>query len=123
MGQVLVDSDSLTAIGDAIRKKTNQVIKYRPAEMPAAINNINSLKLGGYKVNITQSDHQTIHVVQSTFSDQESGFTIEDHPTINISLTADPDYKAGNLNHTSFTFSNDVREVNISATPAHLIPG
>ena len=51
MGQVLVDSDSLTAIGDAIRKKTNQVIKYKPAEMPAAINNINSLKLGGYKVN------------------------------------------------------------------------
>ena len=64
MGQVLVDSDSLTAIGDAIRKKTNQVIKYKPAEMPAAINSINSLKLGGYKVNITQSDHQTIHVTQ-----------------------------------------------------------
>lgn len=118
MGQVLVDSDSLTAIGDAIRKKTNQVIKYKPVEMPAAINNINSLKLGGYKVNITQSDHQTIHVVQSTFSDQESGFTIEDHPTINISLTADPGYKAGNLNRTTFTFSNDVREVDIFATEA-----
>ena len=118
MGQVLVDSDSLTAIGDAIRKKTNQVIKYKPAEMPAAINNINSLKLGGYKVNITQSDHQTIHVVQSTFSDQESDFTIEDHPTINISLTADPGYRAGNLNRTTFTFSNDVREVDIFATEA-----
>ena len=104
MGKVLVDSDSLTAIGDAIRKKTNQVIKYKPAEMPAAINNINSLKLGGYKVNIAQSDHQTIHVVQSTFSDQESGFTIEDHPTINISLTADPGYIAGSLNLTNFTF-------------------
>ena len=122
MGQVLVDSDSLTAIGDAIRKKTNQVIKYKPAEMPAAINNINSLKLGGYKVNITQSDHQTIHVVQSTFSDQESGFTIEDHPTINISLTADPGYIAGSLNLTNFTFSNDVREVNIFATEATYSP-
>ena len=122
MGQVLVDSDSLTAIGDAIRKKTNQVIKYKPAEMPAAINNINSLKLGGYKVNITQSDHQTIHVVQSTFSDQESSFTIEDHPTINISLTADPGYKAGNLNRTTFTFSNDVREVDIFATEATYSP-
>ena len=122
MGQVLVDSDSLTAIGDAIRKKTNQVIKYKPAEMPAAINNINSLKLGGYKVNITQSDHQTIHVVQSTFSDQESGFTIEDHPTINISLTADPGYRAGNLNRTTFTFSNDVREVDIFATEATYYP-
>ena len=122
MGQVLVDSDSLTAIGDAIRKKTNQVIKYKPAEMPAAINNINSLKLGGYKVNITQSDHQTIHVVQSTFSDQESGFTIEDHPTINISLTADPGYIAGSLNLTNFTFSNDVREVDIFATAATQSP-
>ena len=122
MGQVLVDSDSLTAIGDAIRKKTNQVIKYKPAEMPAAINNINSLKLGGYKVNITQSDHQTIHVVQSTFSDQESGFTIEDHPTINISLTADPGYIAGSLNLTNFTFSNDVREVDIFATEATYSP-
>ena len=122
MGQVLVDSDSLTAIGDAIRKKTNQVIKYKPAEMPAAINSINSLKLGGYKVNITQSDHQTIHVVQSTFSDQESSFTIEDHPTINISLTADPGYIAGNLNLTTFTFSNDVREVDIFATAASYSP-
>ena len=122
MGQVLVDSDSLTAIGDAIRKKTNQVIKYKPAEMPAAINNINSLKLGGYKVNITQSDHQTIHVTQSTFSDQESSFTIEDHPTINISLTADPGYRAGNLNRTTFTFSNDVREVDIFATAATRSP-
>ena len=122
MGQVLVDSDSLTAIGDAIRKKTNQVIKYKPAEMPAAINNINSLKLGGYKANITQSDHQTIHVVQSTFSDQESSFTIEDHPTINISLTADPGYRAGNLNRTTFTFSNDVREVDIFATEATYSP-
>ena len=122
MGQVLVDSDSLTAIGDAIRKKTNQVIKYKPAEMPAAINSINSLKLGGYKVNITQSDHQTIHVVQSTFSDQESSFTIEDHPTINISLTADPGYRAGNLNRTTFTFSNDVREVDIFATEATYSP-
>ena len=122
MGQVLVDSDSLTAIGDAIRKKTNQVIKYKPAEMPAAINSINSLKLGGYKVNITQSDHQTIHVTQSTFNDQESGFTIEDHPTINISLTADPGYIAGSLNLTNFTFSNDVREVNIFATEATYSP-
>ena len=122
MGQVLVDSDSLTAIGDAIRKKTNQVIKYKPAEMPAAINSINSLKLGGYKVNITQSDHQTIHVTQSTFNDQESGFTIEDHPTINISLTADPGYIAGSLNLTNFTFSNDVREVDIFATEATYSP-
>ena len=122
MGQVLVDSDSLTAIGDAIRKKTNQVIKYKPAEMPAAINSINSLKSGGYKVNITQSDHQTIHVTQSTFNDQESGFTIEDHPTINISLTADPGYIAGSLNLTNFTFSNDVREVDIFATPATYSP-
>lgn len=121
--QVLIDSDSLTAIADAIRAKTNQDTKFKPAEMPAAINNIPSIKNGGFKVNITQSDHQTIKVNQSdSFTISSSGGTIDDFPTIEASITAAEGYEPGELNHDNFTFSNDVREVNISATPAHLIP-
>ena len=37
MGQVLVDSNSLTAIGDAIRSKNKQIVKYKPNEMAGAI--------------------------------------------------------------------------------------
>ena len=91
--------------------------------MPAAINNIPSIKNGGFKVNIIQSDHQTIKVNQSdSFTISSSGGTIDDFPTIEVLITADEGYEPGELNHDNFTFSNDVREVNISATPAHLIP-
>ena len=121
--QVLIDSSSLMAIADAIRAKTNQDTKFKPAEMPAAINNIPSIKNGGFKVNITQSDHQTIKVNQSdSFTISSSGGTIDDFPTIEVSITADEGYEPGELNHDNFTFSNDVREVNISTTPANLIP-
>lgn len=77
---------------------------------------------GGYKVNITQSEHQTITVSQPSFNNQTAGFTINDYPTINVSLKADPGYIAGSLNRTNFTFSNDVREVDISATAASRSP-
>lgn len=42
MGQVLVDSNSLTAIADAIRAKNKQVIKYKPNEMATAIKSIST---------------------------------------------------------------------------------
>lgn len=37
MSQVLIDPSSLTAIGDAIRSKNKQVVKYKPNEMAGAI--------------------------------------------------------------------------------------
>ena len=37
MGQVLVDSNSLTAIAEAIRSKNKQTVKYKPNEMAEAI--------------------------------------------------------------------------------------
>lgn len=77
---------------------------------------------GGYKVNITQSEHQTITVSQPSFDNRTAGFTIDDYPTINVSLKADPGYTAGSLNLTNFTFSNDVREVDIFATEATQSP-
>lgn len=118
MANVLINDTYLKAIGEAIRSKLGTVLKYKPSEMATAINNIQTLKGGGYKVNITQSEHQTITVSQPSFNNRTAGFTIDDYPSINVSLKADPGYIAGSLNRTNFTFSNDVREVDIFATAA-----
>ena len=122
MANVLINDIYLKAIGEAIRSKLGTVLKYKPSEMATAINNIQTLKGGGYKVNITQSEHQTITVSQPSFNNRTAGFTIDDYPSINVSLKADPGYIAGSLNHTNFTFSNDVREVDIFATEATYSP-
>lgn len=122
MANVLINDTYLKAIGEAIRSKLGTVLKYKPSEMATAINNIQTLKGGGYKVNITQSEHQTITVSQPSFNNQTAGFTIDDYPSINVSLKADPGYIAGSLNRTNFTFSNDVREVDIFATAATQSP-
>ena len=122
MANVLINDTYLKAIGEAIRSKLGTVLKYKPSEMATAINNIQTLKGGGYKVNITQSEHQTITVSQPSFNNRTAGFTIDDYPSINVSLKADPGYTAGSLNLTNFTFSNDVREVNIFATEATYSP-
>ena len=122
MANVLINDTYLKAIGEAIRSKLGTVLKYKPSEMATAINNIQTLKGGGYKVNITQSEHQTITVSQPSFNNRTAGFTIDDYPSINVSLKADPGYTAGSLNLTNFTFSNDVREVDIFATPATYSP-
>ena len=122
MANVLINDTYLKAIGEAIRSKLGTVLKYKPSEMATAINNIQTLKGCGYKVNITQSEHQTITVSQPSFNNRTAGFTIDDYPSINVSLKADPGYIAGSLNLTNFTFSNDVREVDIFATPATYSP-
>lgn len=122
MSKVLVEESSLQNIANAIRTMSNKTDKYMPSEMATAINNIQTLKGGGYKVNITQSEHQTITVSQFSFDNRTAGFTINDYPTINVSLKADPGYIAGSLNRTNFTFSNDVREVDIFATAATQSP-
>ena len=59
---------------------------------------------------------------QPSFNNRTAGFTIDDYPSINVSLKADPGYIAGSLNRTNFTFSNDVREVDIFATEATYSP-
>lgn len=122
MANVLINDTYLKAIGEAIRSKLGTVLKYKPSEMATAINNIQTLNGGGYKVNITQSEHQTITVSQPSFNNRTAGFTIDDYPSINVSLKADPGYIAGSLNLTNFTFSNDVREVDIFATEATYSP-
>lgn len=122
MSKVLIEESSLQNIANAIRAKNKGTDKYKPSEMATAIDNIQTLNGGGYKVNITQSEHQTITVSQPSFDNQTSGFTIDDYPSINVSLKADPGYIAGSLNRTNFTFSNDVREVDIFATAASYSP-
>lgn len=122
MSKVLIEESSLQNIANAIRAKNKGTDKYKPSEMATAIDNIQTLNGGGYKVNITQSEHQTITVSQPSFDNRTAGFTIDDYPSINVSLKADPGYIAGSLNRTNFTFSNDVREVDIFATAASYSP-
>ena len=78
MSNVLVEESSLQNIADAIRGKNKSIDKYKPSEMANAINNIQTLNGGGYKVNITQSEHQTITVSQQSFDNRTAGFTIDD---------------------------------------------
>lgn len=47
MANVLINDTYLKSIGDAIRSKLGNVLKYKPSEMATAINNIQSLKGGG----------------------------------------------------------------------------
>ena len=64
MGQVLVDSNSLTAIGDAIRNKNGSIIKYKPAEMAEAIKNIKNETYiesdDAWGIVINQQEHETV---------------------------------------------------------------
>ena len=47
--QVLIDSDSLTAIADAIRAKTNQDTKFKPAECLRLLIIYRPLRMAGLK--------------------------------------------------------------------------
>ena len=74
MGQVLVDSNSLTAIGDAIRSKNKQVVKYKPNEMAGAIK---ALALDNSVV--IQSNDAWKYAIDSTL----------EHQNINVAVNID----------------------------------
>ena len=69
MSQVLIDPSSLTAIGDAIRSKNKQVVKYKPNEMAGAIkalaldNSVTIQSNDAWKYDIDSTlEHQNINV-------------------------------------------------------------
>ena len=74
MGQVLVDSNSLTAIAEAIRSKNKKVIKYKPNEMAGAIK---ALALDNSVV--IQSNDAWKYAIDSTL----------EHQNINIAVNID----------------------------------
>ena len=74
MGQVLVDSNSLTAIAEAIRSKNKKVIKYKPNEMAGAIK---ALALDNSVV--IQSNDAWKYAIDSTL----------EHQNINVAVNID----------------------------------
>ena len=64
MSQVLIDPSSLTAIGEAIRSKNKQTVKYKPNEMAEAIKNIKNEYYvesdDAWGIIINQQEHETV---------------------------------------------------------------
>lgn len=127
MSKVLVTESYLTDIGNAIRSKNSSTDKYKPGEMANAIKNIKIAEQQEYKINIEQSDNQTITVQANYntaygYSGETSSFSMKPvtcYPhTVTATIQANPGYKAGTLNHESFSFSSTNRTVTFSATPA-----
>lgn len=67
---------------------------------------------------ITQSEHQTISVVDKESKAYKSGDTVETGKELTISIKADEGYKAGTLNKTSITVQDSDKEIEINATEA-----
>lgn len=127
MSKVLVEESSLQNIANAIRAKNNKTDKYLPSQMVNAIENIKIAEQQEYKINIEQSDNQTITVEADYntaygYSGETSSFSMKPvtcYPhTVTASIQANPGYKPGTLNYESFSFSNTNRTVTFSATPA-----
>lgn len=100
MGNVLINSDTLTAIGNAIRAKTGKTDKIIPKDMPTEINNI-KIPSVRRKINIVNPspDKQIIHVDYLTdpVSITEST-TIDSSPRIHSYVWATQGYRGGDLN-------------------------
>lgn len=97
MGNVLINSDTLTAIGNAIRAKTGKTDKIIPKDMPTEINNI-KIPSVRRKINIVNPspDKQIIHVDYLTdpVSITEST-TIDSSPRIHSYVWATQGYRGG----------------------------
>lgn len=59
MAQVIIQGETLAAIADAIRESNGTTSKYKPSEMPAAINNIADPYAGEYEI-VPDIDAQTL---------------------------------------------------------------
>ena len=122
MGQVLVDSNSLTAIAEAIRSKNKKVIKYKPAEMAGAIKALaldNSVVIQSndawkYAIDSTL-EHQNINVAVNTdlMGNNTTGY--KSKITFDPTIKSNFGYVAGTIKKT-IDSTNHI--VNFSANPA-----
>lgn len=126
MSKVLVTKSYLTDIGNAIRTVGGGTTKYTPKQMADAIKNIKVVQ-PEYKINIEQSDNQTITVEAHysgtpVLSDKTASFSMKpitcNPDTATATIKANPGYKPGTLNQESFTFSDTNRTITFSASPA-----
>jgi hypothetical protein len=122
MGQVLVDSNSLTAIAEAIRSKNKKVIKYKPNEMAGAIKALaldNSVVIQSndawkYAIDSTL-EHQNINVAVNTdlMGNNTTGY--KSKITFDPAIKSNFGYVAGTIKKT-IDSTNHI--VNFSANPA-----
>ena len=121
MGQVLVDSNSLTAIADAIRTKNKQIIKYKPNEMAGAIK---ALALDNSVV--IQSNDAWKYAIDSTLEHQNINVAVNNDLMGNNTtgykskITFDPTIKS-NFGYIAGTIKKTIDStnhiVNFSANP------
>ena len=121
MGQVLVDSNSLTAIADAIRSKNKQDVKYKPNEMAGAIKAlaldnlvvIQSNDAWKYSVD-SNLEHQSIDVKVNAdlIGDNTTGYTSK--TTFDPTIKSNFGYIAGKIKQTVDS-TNHI--INFSAGP------
>lgn len=125
--KVIVRSESLQNIADAIRTITGQVRVFKAREMAPAIDQIPAIlrDVHSYRVTINQSPHQRITVRRYLPEIQRvhnTTFTVsEQFYWLDISIEADEGYRAGTLN-LSGTIQLD-RDRIIEATPAIQVYG
>ena len=122
MGQVLVDSNSLTAIAEAIRSKNKKVIKYKPNEMAGAIK---ALALDNSVV--IQSNDAWKYAIDSTLEHQNINVAVNNDLMGNNTtgykskITFDPTIKS-NFGFVAGTIKKTIDStnhiVNFSANPA-----
>lgn len=131
MSRAFITEQYLTDIANAIRTVDceESTTKYTPKQMADAIKNIKAVQPEEpeYKINIEQSDNQTITVEAHypgtpVISNKTSSFSMKpitcNPDTATATIKANPGYKPGTLNQESFTFSDTNRTVTFSASPA-----
>ena len=97
---VLIRSQLLTDIANAIRTKTGKSETMYPANMDTEILSIDTEAHPPITVNITQSEHQTITAI-SQLTVNNGKITCPNSIVINASIIADDGYTPGALNQTS----------------------
>ena len=100
MAKVFISDTYLTNIADAIRVKNNTNTTYTPAQMVTAINSLSLEQHLPVRVEIIQSEHQTIKVVPTVNPITISENSTINFPTVSLSatVTADEGYTPGTLN-------------------------
>lgn len=127
MSQVLVDSNSLTAIAEAIRSKNKKVIKYKPNEMAGAIkalaldNSVTIQSNDAWKYAIDSTlEHQNINVAVNTYLMGNNTTGYKSKITFDPTIKSNFGYVAGTIKKT-IDSTNHI--VNFSAEAATEISG
>ena len=119
MSMVRISEERLTDIGNAIREKTKETIKYTPSEMANKIKNLSSESSDDnapYVLTINNPSPNAQEVViwrpmQTTATIQNGTYTIPSKPTVEFYIKTQTGYNHGKCNIESpYTFKtkNDV---------------